>query len=111
VLVFPDQGGPSSRKGTLAGALASGAPLVALEGPRMWPELRAAGALETVPPDSDSLAEALRELLADEPRRRALGARGRAFAETRMGLARTAREVLALLAEMPRERQVRAARA
>jgi hypothetical protein len=40
-LVFSDQGGPSSRKGTLAGALASGAPVVALDGPRTWPELRA----------------------------------------------------------------------
>jgi glycosyltransferase involved in cell wall biosynthesis len=111
VLVFPDQGGPSSRKGSLAGALASGAPLVALEGPRMWPELRAAGALEIVPPDAAALAETLRELLADEPRRRALGARGRAFAETRMGLAHTAREVLALLAEMPRGGQAPAASA
>jgi glycosyltransferase involved in cell wall biosynthesis len=109
--VFPDQGGPSSRKGSLAGALASGAPLVALEGPRMWPELRAAGVLEIVPPDAAALAETLRELLADEPRRRALGARGRAFAETRMGLAHTAREVLALLAEMPRGGQAPAASA
>jgi glycosyltransferase involved in cell wall biosynthesis len=101
VLVFPDQGGPSSRKGTLAGALASGTPVVALDGPRNWPELLDAEALELVAHDPRALASALEGLLADAERRRDLGARGHAFAQTRMGLLQTAHAVIALLEELP----------
>jgi len=109
VLVFSDQGGPSSRKGTLAGALASGAPVVALDGPRTWPELRAAAALALVPPSAGALAAEVARLLDDEPRRRALGARGRTFAEARMGLAQTAHAVLELLEQMRHARPERVA--
>jgi glycosyltransferase involved in cell wall biosynthesis len=89
--------GPSSRKGTLAGSLASGAAVVALDGPLRWQELLDARAAEVVAPSAQALADALAGLLADEPRRAALGARGRAFAESRMGIERTKEAVLALL--------------
>ena len=92
--------GPTSRKGTLAGSLASGTPVVALDGPRTWAELVAADAVALVPPSPRALADALAAQLGDEPRREALGARGRAFAEARMSLAGTAATVTSLLDEL-----------
>jgi glycosyltransferase involved in cell wall biosynthesis len=99
VLVFADAAGPSSRKGTLAGALASGAAVVALDGPQTWPELVRSNAVELVAPAAKPLAQALAELLGDDERRQALGARGRAFSERRMGVAHTADAVSALVRE------------
>jgi glycosyltransferase involved in cell wall biosynthesis len=99
VLVSCARLGPSSRKGTLAGSLASGAALVALDGPLRWQELLDARAAEVVAPTPQALADALARLLSDAPARAALGSRGREFAQTRMGVARTAEAVLALLAE------------
>ena len=42
--------GPTSRKGTLAGSLASGRPVVALDGPLTWRELRERDAARVVAP-------------------------------------------------------------
>lgn len=81
VLLFADTPGPSSRKGTLAGSLASGRPVLALDGPQRWREMLAAQAAELVAPNAPALAEALARLLDDQPRREALGRRGRAFAQ------------------------------
>ncbi len=92
--------GPSSRKGTLAASLASGAPVVAIDGPRGWSELVESGAIRVVAPSSQALAAAVAELLDDRDAREALGARGRAFAEQSMGVARTARVMRALLDEL-----------
>jgi glycosyltransferase involved in cell wall biosynthesis len=97
VLLFADPPGPSSRKGTLAGSLASGSPLVALDGPRTWPELVRAEAARVVAPSALALADALADLLGDEPARAALGARGRAFAAESMGVERSVEVVLGLL--------------
>lgn len=97
VLLFVGAHGPSSRKGTLAGSLASGRPLVALDGPRRWSELTRAEAACVVEPTAEALADAIHALFADEGRREALGARGRAFAEERMGVGRTAKAVRGLL--------------
>jgi hypothetical protein len=90
--------GPSSRKGTLAGSLASGTAVVALDGPLRWQELVDAGAAEVVAPSARALADALGALLRDERRRAEVGARGRAFAQSRMSLQGTADAVLELLA-------------
>ncbi len=90
ILLYADVAGLASRKGTLAGSLASGRPLIALEGRRRWSELLDADAALVVPRSSDALVEAVQALLADEGAREALGARGRAFAEQAMGVARTA---------------------
>ena len=99
VLLFVNAGGPSSRKGTLAGSLGSGAPVVALDGPRRWSEIHDGEALRLVGADPRDLADAVAELLSDEEMRDALGARGRAFAERRMSVARTAEAVVGLLAQ------------
>lgn len=99
VLLFADSPGPVSRKGTLAGALASGRPLVALDGPHTWQELVRAEALWLVPRSARALADAVAELLGDERERTALGVRGQRFAEQRMGLALSAAVVGGMLRE------------
>lgn len=97
VLLFADPPGPTSRKGTLAGSLASGAPLIALDGPATWPELARAGAARIVPRESAALADAIEATLADPAGRAELGARGREFADGAMGRQRTAQAVRGLL--------------
>jgi hypothetical protein len=98
LLVFADPPGPTSRKGTLAGSLASGTPVLALDGPSTWPELRSAGALDVVPRDGEALAREIEAMLGDPAARAELGDRGRRFAENEMGVARTAATVRELLA-------------
>jgi glycosyltransferase involved in cell wall biosynthesis len=100
VLLFADTTGPSSRKGTLAGSLASGRPLVAIDGRRTWSELIRCEAAEVVAPTSQAFAEAIAALLADEDAREALGARGRTFYEREMDIARTTEAVSRLLGEV-----------
>lgn len=100
MLLFADASGPSSRKGTLAASLASGRPVIAIDGPRRWAELMEARAAHVVQPTSPALADAILALLRDEPLREALGARGRAFAAQKMGVTRAAHAVSGLLAEV-----------
>jgi glycosyltransferase involved in cell wall biosynthesis len=109
LLLFVDPPGPTSRKGTLAGSLASGTPVLALDGPATWPDVRREGALRIVPRDDAALAEGIVSLLGDPGARAELGARGRAFAETAMGVGRTAAEVRRLLALLSAPRAGRAA--
>jgi len=97
VLLFADSTGPSCRKGTVAGALASGRPMVATDGPRTWRALLECEAAQVVPARAAALADAVAALLADEASREALGARGRAFAEGQMGVERSAQVVAGLL--------------
>jgi hypothetical protein len=97
LLLFADPPGPTSRKGTLAGSLASGAPLIALDGPATWPELARAGAARIVPREAAALADAIEAALADPAGRAELGARGREFASVAMGRPRTAQAVRELL--------------
>lgn len=97
VLLYADATGPASRKGTLAGSLASGRPLVAVDGPRRWAEVVDSEAVVLAARTPQAIAEALGRLLADAPARAALGARGGAFARERMGLARTGEVVAGFL--------------
>lgn len=106
VLLFPDAAGPSSRKGSLAGALASGRPVVALAGPNTWAKLLQAQAACVVAPTPAALAQAVGALLADGGQREALGARGRVFADTEMSLARSVEAVMELLGEVAHGRLV-----
>jgi glycosyltransferase involved in cell wall biosynthesis len=92
--------GPSSRKGTLAASLASGRPVIAIDGPRGWSELVRSGAIDVVAPTSQAVTGAIVDLLGDEQRREALGAQGREFAEQRMGVQRTADALGGLLNEL-----------
>jgi glycosyltransferase involved in cell wall biosynthesis len=100
VLLYADAMGPASRKGTLAASLASGRPLVALEGRRRWVEFLESDVACVVARTARALAEALGALLGDERAREELGARGRAFAERTMGVARTAEVVRGLLGDV-----------
>ncbi len=102
VLLFADRPGPTSRKGTLAGSLASGRPVVAIDGPNSWPKLTSAGAVALVAPSAGALADALGSLLADEGARERLGQRGRAFAEQELGVGLSAKVVIELLGEVRR---------
>jgi glycosyltransferase involved in cell wall biosynthesis len=101
--------GPTSRKTTLAASLASGRPVVAIDGPLSWAELISARAAEVVAPTREDLAAALEALLSDEQRREALGARGRAFADSRMSLTGTINAVRSLLDDLRAGRLSRAA--
>lgn len=97
VLLFADAEGPSSRKTTLAASLASGRPVVALDGPNTWDALVRERAIALVEPTSLALAEAVRKLLADLSAANALGNRGRVFADRHMSLDQAATIVLAAL--------------
>lgn len=99
VLLFVDEAGPTSRKGTLAASLASGRPVVALDGPQTWSELVERRAAQVVAPTDSALVDALSVLLEDERSREELGLRGRVFAEREMGLSRTTEAVRSLLAD------------
>jgi glycosyltransferase involved in cell wall biosynthesis len=97
VLLFVASAGPSSRKGTLAASLASGRPVVAVDGPNRWQELAGSDAALIVAPTADALAAAVGALLVDSAEREALGARSRAFSRERMSVARTADAVIGLI--------------
>lgn len=97
LLLFADPPGPTSRKGTLAGSLASGTAVLALDGPSTWAELRGAGAVAIVAREDSAVAEEVARLLGDDRGRAELGARGRRFAESAMGVPRTAAAVRELL--------------
>jgi glycosyltransferase involved in cell wall biosynthesis len=100
VLLFVDPIGPNSRKTTLAASLASGRPVVAIDGPRRFGELAEAGAAEIVAPQARAVADALAGLLADPGSGERLAARGRAFAERSMSAARAARTIAGLLRDV-----------
>jgi glycosyltransferase involved in cell wall biosynthesis len=96
-LLFVDLAGPSPRKGTLAGALASGRPVVAADGPRTWQALVQEQALRVVDPRPAPLARELAQLLADRDALEAQGAAGLAFYQREMSRAHSVRATLELL--------------
>ena len=100
LLLFADAFGPSPRKGTLAGALASGRPVVAIDGPMTWQALLACNAAQVVPAAPGALADAIARLLEQDEEREGLGARGRAFYEREMAVERTAAATLSLLGQI-----------
>jgi len=100
LLLFGDAAGPSSRKGTLAASLASGRPVIALDGSNRWAKLIEAQAACVAQPTPEALADAISALLAEEDRRETLGARGRSFAEREMGVARSVEAVRTLLDDL-----------
>jgi glycosyltransferase involved in cell wall biosynthesis len=101
-LLFADSSGPTSRKTTLAASLASGSPVVAIDGPRRWQALADAGAARIVAPTTRALAEAVAELLDDATARAEIGACGHAFARREMSVAHSAEVVAELLSECTR---------
>jgi len=97
IVVLPDRGGPSSRKGTVAAALALGKAAVAVKGPEQWAELVDDKALVLVEPNCHALAQAFGELAGSDELRRAQGRRAAAFYERRMTPALLACATLSLL--------------
>jgi glycosyltransferase involved in cell wall biosynthesis len=97
VLLFADSPGPTSRKTTLAALLASGRPVLAIDGPGSWPELVRSGAALIAAPDPVEVAAGLSGLMQDAQERSALGARGRRFYEQTMAVEHSARSLAALL--------------
>jgi hypothetical protein len=63
ILVFDDGDRPSSRKGTLASALASGRPVVAVDGARTWSTLVRDGAIRLVTREPAALGDTLLSVL------------------------------------------------
>ncbi len=100
VLLFADSAGPTSRKTTLTGSLAAGRPVIAIDGPQRWGELLDSRAALIVEPAPEALAATISEALHDTDAGEALGLRGRAFAETQMGVERSAATVLELSAPL-----------
>jgi glycosyltransferase involved in cell wall biosynthesis len=100
LLLFVDPLGPNSRKTTLAASLASGRPVLAVDGPRRWGELARAQAAQIVAPQPRALLDALAGLLADARARELLAERGLAFAEQGMSAPRAARTIAALLRDV-----------
>jgi glycosyltransferase involved in cell wall biosynthesis len=81
VVLHPDADGPTSRKGTLAAALAAGKPIVAIDGPKTWGRMRAGRAVLLVPPVAADIAAAITSIYEDEESRVEQGRRARAFYE------------------------------
>lgn len=99
-LLFADPSGPTSRKTTLAASLASGSPVVAIDGPHRWQALAQADAARIVAPEARALADAVGDLLGDPAARDELGGRGREFARREMSVERAAEVVGGLLREL-----------
>jgi glycosyltransferase involved in cell wall biosynthesis len=97
VLLSAEPAGPTSRKTTLAASLASGRPVVAIDGPRRWAELVGSRAAVIVEPTAAALGDALHTLLNDRAAREEFGARGKAFAEQNMSVQNSARILAGLL--------------
>lgn len=93
VLLFAEKGGPTARKTTLAASLSSGRPVVVLDGPNSWVQLRQAQATVVVQPDGRSLADAVARLVDDAGERERQGELGRAFARNTMSVGQSAKIV------------------
>jgi glycosyltransferase involved in cell wall biosynthesis len=79
VVVFGDPAGPTSRKTTLAAALALGRPVIAVDGPQRWRPLVRDGAVVLAEPTAEGLAGELARLARDDQARMALGERAARF--------------------------------
>jgi glycosyltransferase involved in cell wall biosynthesis len=97
VVVLPDEGGPTSRKTTLAAALAYGKPVVALDSPYRWEPLLLEQAVVLAPSTGEGLAQELEPLLEDRERRDQQGERAAAFYRRRMAPEVIAASILAFL--------------
>jgi glycosyltransferase involved in cell wall biosynthesis len=100
VLLSADRIGPTSRRTTLAASLATGRPVVALDGRHTWGELRQAQAALIVQPRADALADALAQLLLDRDERAQFARRGSEFAVRAMSVERSAHTVGQVLDEV-----------
>lgn len=93
VLLFFDDAGPTSRKTTLAAALAHAVPTIALDGPNRWEEMVDSGAVELSAPNAKALESALLTVLTDCARRQRLARAGRRFYDRYMAVEVVARQL------------------
>jgi len=77
--IFDDGLGPSSRKTTLAALLASGLPIVAVDGPNTWQDLVWDEAIWLVDAKPSAIAAAVTRLVQNPETARQLGERGHNF--------------------------------
>lgn len=105
LLLFSEPSGPTSRKTTLAGALASGTALLAIDGELTWERLRRAQAVRLAAPAAAAIADAAQELLSDRRALADLGAQGQAFARAEMSIASTGAAVVEMLQTLVPEQQ------
>jgi glycosyltransferase involved in cell wall biosynthesis len=84
IVVFPDPVGPTTRRGTLAAALAHGKPVVAFDGPQTWSAFVRDNALLAVRPTADALAGALDRLAGDRDLRGEQGRRAQRFHDSHL---------------------------
>jgi glycosyltransferase involved in cell wall biosynthesis len=105
LVVFPDDGGPSPRRTTLAAALAYGKAIVALDGKETWDEFRLSHAVALVSPTIVCLAEEIRRLINDEALRVELGTRASRFYARRMSAEVVAAEFADILVRVSSEDQ------
>lgn len=94
LIVFADPAGPTSRKTSLAAALAHGQVVVALDGPQRWGDLVEAGAVVVVDSTRAALAARLDDLLAHATDRAVIAERALSFAEQHLDPRRAAATVL-----------------
>jgi glycosyltransferase involved in cell wall biosynthesis len=97
VVILPDSGGPSSRRGVVAAALAQAQPIVAVDGPERWQALVDSGGVAVAAPSAGGLAGAVGELVRSESRRQMVGARAAEFYARRMAPGVLATEFRAVL--------------
>lgn len=101
-VALPQAAGPGAGKTTLASALASATPVVALDGPDRWDLLAKEQAVALAAPDPAGLAAELEPLLADPARRARLAGAGRAFFTRELSPEVTAARVTTFIAELAR---------
>ncbi len=101
ILLFGD--GPSTRHTLLAAALANGCATLAVDGPDTWEILRESDAVEIIPANSSSIAEALASLLDDYQRRHDLSTRALEVYDRYMSVQRAAEKILQLASRTARK--------
>ncbi len=101
-VALPQAAGPGPGKTTLASALASATPVVALDGPDRWDLLAKEQAVALAAPHPEGLAAELEPLLADPARRARLAEAGRAFFTRELSPEVTAVRVTSFISELAR---------
>lgn len=105
LIAFPDPSGPTTRRTSLAAALAHGKPVIALRGSQVWEEFVDSEVLAIVAPNRGALAAEVRRLLGDRVARVELGLRAREFYENRLSVQSTATTVMRTIQEAISARQ------
>jgi len=99
VVILPNAQGPSSRKGTLAAALAHGSVIVSVDGLLRWQRLVDADALVVVPPRGASMASAIERLWESTDLRRCYRRRAAEFYDEHLSLQRVTDGIVGILSQ------------